>query len=39
MASPPFGAVALGIPFWLFPTYAKPHIEKRLFDEEPNEAE
>ena len=37
--SPPYGVIALGVAFWLFPTYAKPHIEKWLFDEEPNEAE
>ena len=29
----------LGVAFWLFPAYAKPHVEKWLFDEEPNEAE
>ena len=32
---PPFGAIALGVAFWLFPTYAKPHIEGWLFDGEP----
>ena len=31
----PFGALALGVAFWLFPTYAKPHIEAWLFDGEP----
>ena len=29
----PWGAVALGLAFWLFPVYAKPHIEAWLFDE------
>ena len=29
----PWGAVALGLAFWLFPTYVKPHIEAWLFDE------
>ena len=29
--APPFGAIALGIAFWLFPTYVKPHIEAWLF--------
>jgi hypothetical protein len=32
--SPPVGAIALGIAFWLFPIYAKPHIERWLFDGE-----
>lgn len=32
--SPPWGAVALGVAFWLFPTYVKPHIEQWLFDGE-----
>lgn len=31
--APPFGAVALGVAFWLFPTYVKPHIETWLFDD------
>ena len=35
----PVGAIALGIAFWLFPTYAKPHIENWLFDGEPEAAE
>ncbi len=35
--SPPFGVVALGLAFWLFPTYVKPHIERWLFDDESNE--
>ena len=30
----PVGAIALGVAFWLFPTYAKPHIENWLFDGE-----
>jgi hypothetical protein len=29
---PPFGAIALGVAFWLFPTYVKPHIEAWLLD-------
>lgn len=29
--NPPFGAIALGIAFVLFPKYAKPHISKWLF--------
>ena len=28
----PLGAIALGVAFWLFPTYVKPHIEDWLFD-------
>ena len=36
---PPAGAIALGVAFWLFPTYAKPHIENWLFDGEPEAAE
>ena len=36
--SPPIGAIALGIAFWLFPIYVKPHIEKWLFDDEPEPA-
>ena len=35
----PFGALALGVAFWLFPTYVKPHIEAWLFDEEPETVE
>jgi len=35
----PWGAIALGLAFWLFPTYVKPHIEKWLFDGEPEEPE
>ena len=30
----PWGAIALGVAYWLFPTYAKPHIEGWLFDGE-----
>jgi hypothetical protein len=37
--SPPYGVIALGLAFWLFPSYAKPHIEKWLFDEVPDESE
>ena len=37
--APPWGAVALGLAYWLFPSYAKPHIENWLFDGEPEEAE
>ena len=37
--APPFGAVALGLGYWLFPTYVKPHIEDWLFDGEPEKAE
>lgn len=32
--APPFGAIGLGIAFWLFPIYVKPHIEAWLFDDE-----
>ena len=32
--APPTGAIALGVAFWLFPIYVKPHIERWLFDEE-----
>jgi hypothetical protein len=35
----PLGAVALGAAYWLFPTYAKPHIEGWLFDGEPQTVE
>jgi hypothetical protein len=31
----PWGAIALGVAYWLFPTYVKPHIEGWLFDGEP----
>ncbi len=30
--APPWGAVALGVAFWLFPIYVKPYIEEWLFD-------
>ena len=33
--APPLGAIALGVAFWLFPPYVKPHIEAWLFDDEP----
>ena len=33
--APPFGAIGLGIAFWLFPIFFKPHIEEWLFDGEP----
>lgn len=33
--SPPVGAIALGIAFWLFPIFVKPHVERWLFDHEP----
>ena len=32
--SPPVGVIALGIAFWLFPIFVKPHIERWLFDDE-----
>ena len=32
--SPPVGVIALGIAFWLFPIFLKPHIERWLFDDE-----
>ena len=32
------GAIALGVAFWLFPIYVKPHIERWLFDDESGEA-
>lgn len=35
----PWGAVLLGIAFWLFPIYVKPHIEEWLFDGEEPQAE
>jgi len=28
----PWGAIGLGVAFWLFPIYAKPSIERWLFD-------
>lgn len=35
--APPFGAIGLGLAFWLFPTYVKKHIEAWLFDGEEEE--
>ena len=35
--APPFGAIGLGLAFWLFPTYVKKHIETWLFDGEEEE--
>jgi hypothetical protein len=32
--APPFGAIGLGLAFWLFPIYAKKYIEDWLFDAE-----
>ena len=32
--APPFGAIGLGLAFWLFPTYLKPHVEAWLFEPE-----
>ena len=32
--APPWGAVGLGLAFWLFPIYVKPHIERWLFDDD-----
>lgn len=37
--APPWGAIALGLGYWLFPIYVKPYIEDWLFDGEPEEAE
>ncbi len=37
--APPWGAIALGVAFWLFPIYAKPIIETWLFDGEAQEEE
>ena len=38
--SPAFGAIALGLAFWLFPRYVKPHVERWMFDgEEPAESD
>ncbi len=33
-AVPPFGAIGLGVAFWLFPIYAKKPIEAWLFDDQ-----
>ncbi|MEL7187065.1 MAG: hypothetical protein AAFN50_11635 [Pseudomonadota bacterium] len=30
----PWGAIILGLAFWLFPIFVKPHIEKWMFDED-----
>ena len=35
----PWGAIGLGIAFWLFPTYVKPTIETWLFDGNPPDKE
>jgi len=32
--APPFGAIGLGLAFWLFPIYVKKHIEAWLLDTE-----
>ncbi len=32
--SPPFGAIALGLVFYIFPKYLKKPLEKKLFGEE-----
>ena len=37
--APPWGAIALGGAYWLFPTYVKPHIEDWLFDGEPEKVD
>lgn len=37
--APPYGVIGLGIAFWLFPIYIKPHIERWLFDGEAAQAE
>ena len=34
---PPYGAIGLGLAFWLFPTYVKKHVEDWLFDGEAEE--
>ena len=31
---PPAGAIALGLAFYLFPRYLKPHIERYLFHDQ-----
>jgi len=33
----PWGAIGLGLAFWLFPIYVKQHIEVWLFSDEENE--
>lgn len=30
--APPYGAIGLGVAFWLFPIYVKKHIEAWLFE-------
>ena len=30
----PYGAIGLGLAFWLFPRYVKKHIERWLFDDD-----
>jgi len=37
--APPFGAIGLGVAFWLFPIYVKPYIEAWLFDGDTDEAD
>jgi hypothetical protein len=37
--APPWGAIALGLGYWLFPIYVKPYIEDWLFDGEPEKEE
>ena len=37
--APPWGAIALGVAFWLFPIYAKPYVEAWLLDGEPQQEE
>ena len=32
---PPFGAIGLGLAFWLFPIYLKKPIENWMFDGQP----
>ncbi len=34
-----WGGMALGLAFWLFPIYVKPHIERWLFDDDEPKAE
>lgn len=35
----PYGAIALGLAFWLFPIFVKPHVEKWMFGGEPPAAD
>ncbi len=35
--APPYGAIGLGLAFWLFPTFVKKHVEAWLFDGEEEE--